>query len=420
MGSAVQAGLTDPLLAHTLISMKKPILILLLSLLLFSCANSKTIILWSDREEMADAVELYNRSGAENRVIFQYREDLVSSFFTEEKQPDIIIGGNLLNGTVKERLTDLTILLKTETDERDFLSSPLFSGTEGEDFQPLIPLAYSPLIVAYQKNSKRIAREGINLEIDEIRNLGISFNEEKRRGFSPFWDEDVLMAFLDLNGTGFSSSTENFLQWNREQLLSSTAYLKEWTELNGGRDKMDAFDSKYMYDNPLKLLKEDRILFCSYDLERFMKLSDAINRTLDFSYISHEGRIHPGTVIYGGVNRENRSKEQSLHFMAWLLAKENQEAIISSAIKNGTGNSGFLGGLSTFDRVNREILTKYYPGLSGKIPFSSYLFADTEKPVEYNKVKKELIVPWLREDRLENPETLETALDKWRKLRIPF
>jgi len=400
--------------------MKKPILILLLALLLFSCENSKTIVLWSDREEMADAVELYNRSGTEYRVIFQYREDLVSSFFKEEMQPDIIIGENLANIAIKERLTDLAVVLKSDKLDPDFQSSPLFSGTESGDYQPLVPLAYSPLIVTYQKNSKRVTANGIDLEIEEIRDLGISFNEEKKRGFSPYWGDDMLMAFLDLNGTSFSSSTANFLQWNSSQLDSSTAYLKEWTELNGGREAMDTFNGKYMYDNPLKLLKEDRILFSSYDLERFMKLSDSMNRILDFSYISHRGRIHPGAVVYGGVNRENRSTEQSIHFMTWLLEKENQEAIISSAIKNGTGNFGFLGGLSSFDSVNRDILTRYYPGLSGKIPFSSYLFAYTEKPVEYNKVKKGLIVPWLRENRLENSESLETALEKWRKLRIPF
>lgn len=393
---------------------------ILISLLFFSCGNSSSIILWSDKPELADAVELYNMNGSEYRVIFQYKEDLVSSFFKEETKPDIIIGEDLSNSTVKNELIDLNEALKSGTGFADLLTTPLISGTERGEEYPLVPLSYSPLTIVYRKNSKRIEGNSIFLNINEILDLGIQFNEEKKRGYSPYWDENFLLAFLDLNGTSFREGKENLLEWNREALESSTDFLGDWQIRNGGLESMDAFNSKYLYDNRIKLLKEGRILFSAYNLGDYMALSDSMIRILDFSYVSYGEKMHPGVVVYGGINKKNRSLEQSALFMNWLLEKGNQELIISSAIRNGTGSFGFLGGLSSFDDVNRGIITAYYPVLEGKIPFSSYLHSEPEKPVEYKKVQNELITRWLRDERKGSAETLDVAFDKWRKLRIPF
>ncbi|MBN2658211.1 MAG: hypothetical protein JXR86_14220 [Spirochaetales bacterium] len=401
--------------------MKKPFLLfILLPVLLFACSDSKSIVLWSDRQEVADAVELYNMSGTEYRVIFQYKKELVSSFFKEETKPDIIIGTDLSNSLVKNNLADLKEALKTDESFSELLMSPLISGTEQHKEFPLVPLSFSPLTAVFTKESKRMPRSSLYIEIEEMRDLGIQFNSEKKRGYSPYWDESFLLAFLDLSGAGFREDSEDLLGWNREELAQATDSLKEWRDLNGGLETMDAFDGKYMYDNPVKLLKEGRNLFRSFNLGDYMTLSDSMNRSLDFFYITFGSKLYPGTVIYGGINRNNRSIDQSVLFMKWILDKKSQGNIIASALKNSTGTFGFLGGLSSLDDVNREILVSYYPGLEGKIPLTSYIHREPEKPVEYGKIKEELLVPWLRNSRRENGETLEEALEKWKKLRIPF
>lgn len=368
---------------------------------------------------MADIVEIYNRTEKENPVIFQYREDPVSSFFNENKRPDIVINTNLTNNIFKNEMADLSFILDSDESLDSLAKSPLL--VTGEDGKiPLLPLSYSPLVIVYKRNNKRIAANKTVLNIEEIEEKSTAFNEEKRIGYSPYWDDSFLMALMDLYGSSFQSDEKTLLKWNDEGLDLSLKRLDHWEEQNGGMESMNDFNNKYMYENRIKLLLDERILFSTFPLGKFLCYSDSRINDLDFALLAHAGNIHPGDTINGGINRKTKSFRGSSRFLKWLLQEESQKEIVASAIKNNIGSFGFLGGLSTLDKINREIITRYYPRIAGKIPSTDYLLEQPEKPVEYNKVKEELLTAWLHKRREGSTLPLSEALDKWEKLRIPF
>lgn len=403
-----------------IISMNRLILLLIASLTIISCSSEQTISLWSDRREMADIVELYNKTAGDHRVIFQYKEELVSSFVNSENRPDIIIGGDLANSLIKDEMNDLSAVIGTLEENAALIPEALRGGTYMDDEVRLLPLSYSPLAVLFRKSSKRLDRSAPNLELTEMMELSLSFNGENKIGYSPYWDDEFLLTAMELQGSSFTGSPEKPAQWDEGKLNRAQSFLQGWNEKNGGRESVNLFNGKYMYDNRIKVLKEERILFTAVNLGDMMILSDAMVRDLDFLYLSHENAYHPGNIIYGGIYRKSGDFELSSQFLLWLLGKDNQEAVIASAIRNSNGTFGFLGGLSSRDDVNSLVLARYYPELAGKIPESSYLLPQLEKPIDYDAVKFELITPWLNDRIRGEALSLYEAMDKWEKLRIPF
>lgn len=394
--------------------MTRKYLFLLFPLLFLSCSPVRTIVIWSDRMEMADIAELYNRNSEGYRVIFNYSDNLVPRFDDAEKKPDIVIGLDLANGIVKSEMASLEKL------DMSGINKAVTGGTGTDGEVRLIPLSYNPEIILFRKDSKRIKTPAPALTLGEIRDLGLPFNEEKKKGFSPFWDSSFLLSSLSLFETGFTGGTETQMTWNRENLDKATDFLLSWENDNGKTGDMDLFNGKYMYDNSLKILKEGRILFSAMDLGSFMILSDTTTRDLDFRYVSMKNRIDPGEIVYGGIYRKTAAMEASLRFMTWLTDKSNQEEIIRSVLVNRTGSFGFLGGLSCLDEMNRSVFPSCYPVLEGKLPEPAYLLPQVEKPLDFSTIKVNLIVPWITAMRSGDRVSLDDALEKWEKLRIPF
>lgn len=389
-------------------------LLLLLALIFTSCTEEKTILLWSDRKEMADAAELYNKSGTEYRVVFQYKEELVSSFVDADVKPDIIIGRDLANKLIKSEMA----LIPDESAGKTITA--LRGGTELNGGTRLVPLSFSPETIIFRKESKRVDGNRPSLDLTEIKDLSTAYNDEKKRGYSPFWDRDFLLAVLDLYGSEFRSGEERTLEWNETELNEALSFLLQWNTANSEKGDLSLFDEKYLYDNRLKILKEERILFTTLTLGDFMVLSDAMSRDLNFLYISHEEMMQGGEIVYGGIYRKTGVQDKASHFLQWLMTTENQEMIIQSALSNRTGTFGFLGGLSSNNEVNTLIMPRFYPRLRGKIPEESFLLPGREKPEDYQSVKYDLLSPWLEEKQSGEEITLEQALEKWEKLRIPF
>ena len=401
--------------------MKPYLIILTITLLLFSCSNQKTAVLWSSNKETAEIVELYNTGNSEYRIIFQYKENLVSSFIKADERPDIIIGEDLQNIQVKSELLSLENLYKKDFPKNGTINQALIGGVEFENSKHLLPLSYSLTAAVYNKNSKRVDSSLPTIELEKMKNDSISYNNEiKKRGFSPLWDENFIIALLDLFEASFSSSEEKMLTWNDQNIESALAFLKDWNELNGGLEQMSQFDDKFLFDNRIKILKEERILFSIMDSASFMELSDSMNKDIDFIYISHKFMIHPEKIVYGGINKKTSSYNASTDFLSWLTKAHTQEKIIQSLLKNKSGNFAILGGFSSINEVNEQILRRYYPRLAGKIPESQYIQMQNEKPVDFNSIKYELITSWVINSINGGEIKLDDALEKWEKLRIPF
>jgi len=370
---------------------------------------------------VAQVVEQYNSGNSEFKVIFQYRENVVSSFKREEQKPDIIIGADLQNSDIKAEMQNLNNLFDMSVPEKENMISSLMKGITVKGEKRLLPLSFSLMSAVFKKDSKRINSRLPSLNLETMRNSSVVFNQEqKTRGYSPYWDKDLVFTILELFQSDFSSSEKGALLWNQENLDSAVQFMNEWNELNGGTEEMLSFNQKFLYDNRIKILKEERILFTSMDSAAFMELSDLMSRDLDFLYITRNFMFQPADIVYGGISKKTSAQGASSDFLSWLIDEETQREIIESSLRSKTGNFAVLGGFSSLNSVNKLILPEYYPRLAGKIPEPQYILPQSEKPVDFESMKETLITEWVLERSEGNSISLSDALEKWEKLRITF
>lgn len=401
--------------------MKYVIFFLTLTLSILSCSESRTAILWSSNEEAADLAELYNNTHDEYRIIFQYKKDLVSSYIQADKKPDLIIGDDLQNMDIKSLMLNLNSLYNRNFNGEDQIIPSLMNGAEIDDEIKILPLSFSLTAAVFKRDSKRIDERLPSLDLALMRDLSISYNlEQKKRGYSPYWDNDFIFAVLELYGSSFASSDKKTLSWNQENLDSALEFMKTWNEQNGGMSEMSFFNDKFLYDNRIKILKEERILLTIMNSSRFLTLSDNMSRELGFLYVSHDNKLHPERIVYGGITKTTKEQNAASDFLTWLMTEKAQVDILESSLKNKTGGFAILGGFSSLSKVNSLILPQYYPRLAGKIPEPSYILPQSEKPVDFKNIKYKLITSWVLEKSEGNELTFSEALDKWEELRIPF
>lgn len=388
---------------------------------MISCSNKNTAVLWSNTKEAVSIVEQYNKNNKEYRIIFQYRENLTAAYINADKKPDIIIGWDLQNKEIKSELLKLDNFFYDNFPDENEINQSLMEGVYLNEEKHLIPLSYSLTTAVFNKNSKRIDQELPSIEIEQMIKDSTSYNDEqKKRGYSPLWDVNFICAVLELYGSSFTSSETDSLQWNEKELQRAMDLILEWNRLNGGKDEMALFNAKYMYDNRIKILKDERILFSTMNISDFMKLSDSMSKDLNFLYISHNYTLNPENIVYGGINKKTRALKTSTDFLSWLLNSETQRQIIEESLKNKSQSFGILGGFSSLEDFNCSTLPQYYPRLNGKIPDSRYIRHEMERPVEYNSIKNDLIATWAIKKVEGDNISLTDALEKWEKLRIPF
>jgi len=401
--------------------MKKYAVLILIPFIFLSCSDKKTAILWSSNKEAVNIAELYNNSNDEYRIIFQYKENLTASFINAEEKPDILIGKDLQNNEIMSKLLSLDNFYRNGLSDGKDIFASLLDGTLYNDQKHLVPLSFAMSTAVFMKNSKRIDRNYPSIELNQMMSDSVKFNENvTKKGYSPLWDEGFLYAILDLFDSSFVPSPTGSLAWNENRLSAALNFIKEWNESNGGSEEMRLFDSKYMYDNRIKILKEERILFTYMNSTDFMELSDSTNIDLDFLYISNDHTLHPEQIVYGGIYKKTNAYKASYDFLSWMMSNKTQQMIIGKSLQNKSASFGILGGFSSLIAFNDGILSSYYPRLKGKIPEPRYLQSQGKKPAEFDTVKSELIIPWAEEAVHGSLSDLADALEKWEKLRIPY
>ncbi|MDA3811131.1 MAG: hypothetical protein PF518_12485 [Spirochaetaceae bacterium] len=377
--------------------------------------NNRTAVLWSSNEEAANIVELYNNSNSEFRIIFHYKKNLTASYMNAENKPDILIGEDLGNKEIKSDLFSLDSLY------REDLINSLLGGSYYNDHLHLIPLSFSLTTAVFNAKSKRVNQSYPSIELGKMKEQAISYNDELlKKGSSPQWDDHFILAVLELFNSSFTSSISKTMDWHMGGLQSAIGFLHEWNQLNNGTDEMSLFDKKYLYDNRIKILKEERILFTVMDSTDFMTLSDRMKKDLTFIYVSNDFKLHPENIIYGGISKKTVALKTSLDFLKWLIQEDTQEMILKESLKNKSGSFGILSGFSSLNNVNNWVFPEYYPLLRGKTPEPQYIQQQIERPIDFNNISHELIIPWTIKTVEGENITFQQALEKWEKLRIPY
>ncbi len=401
--------------------MKKYTILVPIMLILLSCSQEKTAVLWSNNRETAHIVDLFNNGNSEYKIVLKYKENLAASYLKAEKKPDIIIGKGLQNSRVKSSMQNLDHFYNKYLIGKNEINRTLLEDSYFDSKIHLIPLSFSLTTAVYNIKSKNFESTLPTLELEQMKELSIQFNEKSnKKGFSPFLDLDFINVVLSLHGTSFSLIESDTLSWNEEKLSEAVYFLEDWNVLNGGTEEMEIFNTKYMYDNRIKILKEDRILFSVMTISDFFLLSDKLKKELDFIYLSNRYKMYPVDKTHIGINKDTNASNASYEFLKWLIKPETQENIIKFSIKNKTGTFGFFNGFSSIKNVNSNVFHRYYPDMKGKIPEPQYIQPTLEKPFDFAIMEKELIAPWVIKKINNDNSTFGKTLENWEKLRIPF
>jgi hypothetical protein len=241
-------------------------------------------------------------------------------------------------------------------------------------------------------------------------------------GFSPAWDDEVLLVSAALFGASFQEASP--LEWDDEALEQAIAYIKSWVEeANTGIQAEEDFTFKYFYDPPPKLAVNERILFFYTSSSDFFTLPQERRSGLDFRWIAGEETIPIlEDMVYFGIYRQTRARKAAEAFLRWFFQEDTQRFFLEAARDKRMNETrfGVAGGFSALRTVTEQVFPQFYPGLLGHMPPGSFLSPPNILPQNWMAMKEQVIFPYLH-DRLRSNSrsdvrSLDQRLREWNRL----
>jgi len=402
------------------------------SLLALSCSlfERKPAVLWTDTPDMLIAAELFNASQSRHLIEVHYVEDLPSALAaTADKGagPSLVIGAGLRTSALADRFLSLEYLFgELVLSKGSFYQSLLKSGVEGKR-QILIPASFNLLLLLSAKDQPdALAMGGLAapspdkavITMEEIQRHAILFNAgskpgDERMGFSPRWpDQDFLFQWTQLSGAKLAENSKSKggadregsplpLEWDQASLDRAVLRLREYVHAaNGSVEAEDAFTFRYLFAPGYKNVANGKILYAAMSSAEYFTLSPVTRAAYDYRYFAEGGRLAVAEDIrYAGIPRDAPNKESAEQFFRWFFNADRQKAILekSRALRLSESAFGVGGGFSSLREVNEEAFPAFYPDLAGLAPPERLLQPPEIMPPSWNRIKKDVALPWLDE-----------------------
>jgi ABC-type glycerol-3-phosphate transport system substrate-binding protein len=409
--------------------MRKLIIVcIFLSSLLFSGCfffEQKTAVLSTNIPEVAAYVEIFNASQDTYRIVLEYSDNPSDiQHLTAEGAPDIVISKNLSSNAVITAFTPLNKSIeKAAFDTSGFYPDLLKLGRR-DTIQYVLPVSFNIPAIMYKQGTLGPDFTDITISPEQLKEEALLFNERdtpkfRVKGFSPSWNHDFLLYNAFIFGADFAETTGSSLVWNEENLQSSTAYCREWTEtVNSGYKEIEDFTLTYCYDPGYKLLNAGRTGFYYTTMRDFFKIPAADRSTLELKWLGSDSAIPVcEDIVFTGIPNKSTGKKAAAAFIFWFLSENTQKMLLESSQFKRTRGFGFCEGLSSLHNVNELVLPEYYRSLIGEVPPVNYLDFPESLPAEWEKIRSSVIIPWLKEKTSENPDAgdLSGILQTWVK-----
>jgi len=400
-----------------------------LILILFnSCAlrNNATVILWTDKPEMAAYVEEFNSIQGEYQIELVYKEKPVTALKNAEIPADLVISEFLDSPELIKLFSPLTdIYSKDSMDLTIFYKGLLDLGYIDEELF-LLPISFNLPTIMLKKEQNIENIPAFYLNPDKMKETALNFNSKSKTkfevmGFSPRWNSEALYLNAVLMKTDFHVLNSGILSWNEKNLQDSLQMSKTWNnEINGSLKLVEDFKAKFLYDPAYKLIEENRILFYYSDLVNFFRISPEKRNYLGFRWLSLEDKIPVlGNVLFLGIPAKATNRKGATKFIHWFFNYNTQRKLLKSSQIKRLDTFGFANGFSSIKDINKNELPIMYPNLVGYIPQESSLIFPKALPTYWNELKTKIIEPWMYEQTGENPTdtTLQDAINDWLKQR---
>jgi ABC-type glycerol-3-phosphate transport system substrate-binding protein len=400
------------------------------TLLLGSCAfqSSNTAVLWTDRPEFGLYAEYFNASQGEYKIETRYFESSAQKLTDNgEDFPDIVVGSWLKSTVTRTLFRPMDNLFKKDRVPKESFYRALLDLGNIDGKQYLLPVAFNIPAMIFAQENEEILSSPFILSLEEIKNLGKSFNTIQngvysRMGFSPAWDDDFLFLSAVLFGTSFREASP--LDWDNNALEKALAYIESWiNDANTGIQAEDDFSFKYFYDPPPKLVISGRILFFYMLSSNLFTLPQERWTTLDFRWIAENDTIPIAEdMVYYGIHRNSRARKAAEAFTQWFFREETQRLILEAGKTKRLNETrfGIANGFSALWTVTEQIFPQFYPALLGRMPPGSFLSPPNILPRNWTSLKERVILPYLH-DRIRSAKrndirSLDRRLTDWSRL----
>lgn len=393
-----------------------------------SPSNKHIAVMWTNQSEFASYVELFNASQNRHRIVVEYKENPAGELISSKKGPDLVVGPWLKGEKARSRLIPTDYLFtELRLNSRHFYSALLDLGNiRGRQY--LLPVSFNLPSLIFSTENRQLIENDFFLSLDQVQRLSRTFNAQTggvyaKMGFSPRWNSEFLYLTARMFNARFEEG-DSLVSWNKTGLTEATAYIQEWTKMNGSAQAEADFQFKYLYDPPYRIVTGGRSLFAYIPSDELLILPQDKLANIDFRWIVRDNTTPVrDDIIYMGICRNATGLDAAEAFIIWFYHEENQRRLLERSRSMGTMNHSFgiSGGFSAIRAVNERTYPRFYPALLGHLPPPDSLGIPRILPNNWKTLKSEIIIPALEEAVLpQSPATkadtiLSDRLALWKK-----
>lgn len=394
---------------------------MLLLILFIGCSQGGEVIeLWSNQPEFAAYVEVFNAQEGKYRIISTYKRSPATALLNGEGVPALIIDKGLNSKATTPFLKDLSPVLneaESGIDQEAFYAALLNLGRSGKTLVAL-PVSFDLPVLYYKKFALPIELSGQLLSWPELREVAHGFdydgnNSRISMGFSPLWNGEYLyqMAFMD--GSNFKESDAGYVTWNSDRLEYARNRVLDWFEgsvfsISSSKE----FAEKYLYQPGFKLILSERVLLQYSTLHKFYRLPGSERGEMDFLWVSN-GEFIPvlDNLLFIGIPRYSDGEAGAMRFLSWFFRRATQEQLLELSRKKRISGFGIGQGLSSLREINELSLPRFFPILAERVPGGEVLLFPESLPLEWERIKGEVVLPWLLEYSATDGDSKEAPLE---------
>ncbi len=400
----------------------------------FSCyeTNERTnpIVIWTDNEELASYVELFNATHDAKAVII-YKKEVLRALppAKDEQIPDLVIASELKTEDVRKIFSPVEFIFGEHKLNKSIFYSKLLEYGTSKGTQYLIPVSFNLPTMVFNKNNASFITDDHIIMLEDIKNASANFTAKNdsgtiylTMGYAPSWDENFIYNITKLKGASYRES-ENVFSYDENAINQVIQYCKNWTvQNNESTDTEQNFQFKYLYMHKFNQLSTDKCLFAYMPSNEFFTQNQNESASISFRWLSDGDCVMvEDNIVSLGMYKKSKNPQKAKMFMQWFFSKDTQKLLMERMKKMNltTPQFGIVGGFSSIKEVNDTVFPIYYRELLENLPVESYLSVPGALPSRWETIKSRIIIPYLIEsiDTQNNKEikSLEQRIDNWSK-----
>ena len=418
-----------PLQVHTVLSRTRPpaverraryilkknvqriCILFLCAFFFFGCSFKREtlITIWTNIPEFTEYGELFNDTHGKKKVILVYKKNPSEALASknEKNPPDIVVGPWLRTDKTSRFFRSIdTIFDGSGITQSIFYPQLLEAGKIRQSYY-LLPVSFNLPAVIFSKENAAAVEDNYTLSIEQLKEAGRAFNVRQqngtysRIGFVPQAGNSFLYFTAKAKGAQFRESKSSFT-WNADKLSDAIAYLKNWSKtVNTSSEAEQDFAYKYLSMPNFKRVTSGRTLFAYITSDALFSLTAEQSEMLDYRWI-YDGNKIPieDSFVTLGIPKHAKHPNGAYDFIEWFLNAETQRAVLERKAKQNLDihQFGIAGGFSSIREVNEHILPLYKTMLLTNTPPTNMLSVPEKLPSDWELIKEQIIVPYLRDE----------------------